>query len=391
MQSGLCHVLPSFPVGEVSTPTVARRREPACGPRPRCARRRCRRRRGAPRACPTRASRRPRGSRPGALVEARERGEHRLPEPAFGPVVLDGEDRSGRLRSRRQPGCVDRLHGVAVDDTRRDPLVREGLSRGERLVDRDAGGDDRDVVLVRGPDDPAAADRELLVRLVEDRRRAAGRSEVADALALGHGGDELRRLVGVARVEHGAAADRAHHRQVLERHLRRAVLADRDAGVRPADGDRGAADGGHADEVVGAREEGGEGGGERLPAAHLHPDRGGDELLLGDEHLEEALGVGGGEDVGMGRVRHLAVEGDDAAVRGADRRERVAVGLAGRHLLAQVVARQLERSGGEDVRLGALRLGERRPSGRVGRPAPRSPPRDRRAPCRAHPPCPPPP
>ena len=45
---------------------------------------------------------------------------------------------------------------------------------------------------------------------------------------------------------------------VLERHLRRAVLADRDARVRAGERERRAADRGHADEVVGAREERGE-------------------------------------------------------------------------------------------------------------------------------------
>ena len=218
-------------------------------------------------------------------------------------------------------------------------------------------------------------------------RRAAGRPQVADPFALGHGGDELRGLVGVARVEHGAAADRAHHRQVLEGHLGRAVLADGDAGVRPADRDRRAADGGHADEVVGAREEGGERGGERLPAAHLHPDGGGDELLLGDVHLEEALGVSLGEDLGVGRVRDLAVEGHDLAVarrqgQRARRRRPCASPPPHRPRRWGARARPLRRR--EAPRAPAW---PRRPSGHAGRRAPRSLPRGRRAPCRARRPC----
>ena len=120
----------------------------------------------------------------------------------------------------------------------------------------------------------------------------AGRAQVDDPLAVGHRRDELRRLVRVARVEHGGAVDGAHHREVLERHLRRPVLADRDAGVRAAEPDVRPADRGHADEVVGAGQEGREGRGERHPAAHLQPDRGRDHLLLGDVHLEVALGMG---------------------------------------------------------------------------------------------------
>ena len=122
-----------------------------------------------------------------------------------------------------------------------------------------------------------------------------------------------------------------------------------------------AADRGHADEVVGAREERGEGGRERPPAEHLHPDRGRHHLLLGDVHLEVPLGMRLGEDVGEGRVRDLAVERDHVATRGAHRGERVAVRLARRDLLAEVVARQLERAGGVELvphgaRVGLLHL-----------------------------------
>ena len=45
-------------------------------------------------------------------------------------------------------------------------------------------------------------------------------------------------------------------------------------------------------------------------AAHAEPDRGGDQLLLGDEHLEVALGVRLRELVGVGGVADLAVERD---------------------------------------------------------------------------------
>ena len=44
---------------------------------------------------------------------------------------------------------------------------------------------------------------------------------------------------------------------------------------------------------------------------HLHPDRGRDHLLLGDVHLEEPLRMRLREDLGVGRVRDLAVEDDD--------------------------------------------------------------------------------
>ena len=99
----------------------------------------------------------------------------------------------------------------------------------------------------------------------------------------------------------------------------------------------------HADEVVGAAEEGAEGRGERLPAARLHADRGGDHLLLGDVHLEEAVGDALREALGVGRVADLGVEGDDVLVDRAEPGQRVAVGAAGRDLLAELVARPLDR------------------------------------------------
>ena len=102
------------------------------------------------------------------------------------------------------------------------------------------------------------------------------------------------------------------------------------------------------------REEGGERRGERPPAARLEADSGGDHLLLGDVHLEVALGVRLREHLGERRVGYLAVDGDDVSAGRADRGERVAVGLARRHLLAELVPRELERPGLEAVRLAGL-------------------------------------
>ena len=200
---------------------------------------------------------------------------------------------------------------------------------------------------------------------------------------VGHGGDELGRLVGVGGVQHRRAVHGTERGDVLERHLRRAVLADRDAGVRAGQADVRPRDRRHADEVVGAREERGERRGERHPAAHLHADRRGDHLLLGDEHLEVAVLVRLAEQLGVRRVRHLAVERDDVAAHRAERGQRLAVGLARRLLLADLVRRQLAAGRVEGVRRPALRRGERAPRGRAGRRAPRSPRPGRRAACRA--------
>ena len=55
------------------------------------------------------------------------------------------------------------------------------------------------------------------------------------------------------------------------------------------------------------------------PAAPLHRHRGRDQLLLGDVHLEVAVGVGVAEELAVGRVGDLAVERDDVAADVAER------------------------------------------------------------------------
>ena len=99
----------------------------------------------------------------------------------------------------------------------------------------------------------------------------------------------------------------------------------------------------HPDEVVCTAEECAERRCERLPAAGLHADGGGDHLLLGDVHLEEPVGVLGRESFRVGRVADLAVERDDALVDRSEPGQGVAVGAAGRDLLAELVARALDR------------------------------------------------
>ena len=118
----------------------------------------------------------------------------------------------------------------------------------------------------------------------------------------------------------------------------------------------GAAHGRHADEVVRAAREGRERRGERAPADRLQPDRGRDHLLLGDVHLEEAVGVRLREGVRERRVRDLPVEDDDVPSGRAQRGQRVAVCLPGRDLAPDLVARELELAGLEAVCLARLGL-----------------------------------
>src|SRR5215203_7236102 len=115
--------------------------------------------------------------------------------------------------------------------------------------------------------------------------------------------------------------------------------------MRAAETDVGAGDRGHPDEVVGAREESGEAGGERDPVAYAHPHGRRDHLLLGDEHLEVASGKLLGELLGLGGVADLAVEGDYILPGAAQSFEGRAVGPAGRFLVSYLPGRQLEPAG----------------------------------------------
>ena len=64
--------------------------------------------------------------------------------------------------------------------------------------------------------------------------RSVRRNEIPSVSAIA--ADQRGRLVGVAGMQDGRPVDGAERRDVLERHLRRPVLADRDARVRAARG-----------------------------------------------------------------------------------------------------------------------------------------------------------
>ena len=129
-----------------------------------------------------------------------------------------------------------------------------------------------------------------------------------------------------------------HHREVLERHLRRAVLADRHARVRSRQLDvqtllMAAM---RMKSAARVRKHAKVDGNGIAPRAG-EPHRRADHHLLGDEVLVEALGRDLLELVAEGRVLHVGVERDDARVGFAELGERGAVRFAGRDLLAELV------------------------------------------------------
>ena len=183
--------------------------------------------------------------------------------------------------------------------------------------------------------------------------------------------------------------DGAEGREVLERHLRRAVLADRDACMRAAELDRRA-------RLIAAmrtksyarREERGEGRGERLPAAHLEPNGCRDQLLLGDEHLEVALGV---------RLAKISANVEfETSPSSATTSPRPSPSALSASPYALRVATSSPSSYARQLELRRSRTRAARPRTPASprrrrccgsRRAPRSPPRGRRAAFRASPPC----
>jgi hypothetical protein len=146
-------------------------------------------------------------------------------------VVLRDHEPTSRLSRGAQGLDVDRLHGVEVDHARHHALLGQGVGRLQRLVQRDPSSDQRHLVVVRGANDLGAANSEVFADVVDHRRLCARRADEDDPVEVDHRVDELGRLIGVARVEHCRAVDRAECGEIFEPHLRGAVLTDRDARV----------------------------------------------------------------------------------------------------------------------------------------------------------------
>ncbi|MNY17920.1 hypothetical protein D3C86_1512670 [compost metagenome] len=138
--------------------------------------------------------------------------------------------------------------------------------------------------------------------------------------------------------EHRQVGDDAGDREVLEDLVGRAVLAEGEARVGGGDLDvevhvaRGVADHlpGLADREHGKGAREGDLAGEREAAGGV------DQVLLGDPHVEEALGELVGEVLGHGRAREVRVEHDDVGALAAELAKGLAVGGAGRDLVLGV-------------------------------------------------------
>ena len=95
--------------------------------------------------------------------------------------------------------------------------------------------------------------------------------------------------------------------------------------------------GGHAYLVVGAREKTCESRCKRNLAHRRKPHGSADHILLGYEALEEPVGMGLHEFLGISRILRVAVKGDYSRVHFSESSERVSVSLARGNLLPQSV------------------------------------------------------
>src|SRR5579884_4068889 len=204
-------------------------------------------------------------------VTLREGFQYSIAKSALGPVIFyDHKEVACLICGCIKGFLVDGLDAVGIDDTHIDALALELIVSLKCVVQGNTCRNDSHFILVRTAHNLAAANGELLIRTVDHLRLFACGTHVDDALVIGHLRHQLRCLVGIRWIDNGAAIHGAHHRQIFQRHLGRAVFTDGDASMRATETDIRPRDGGHADEVIGAAEESCEGRGKRNLAAHAH-------------------------------------------------------------------------------------------------------------------------
>ena len=150
----------------------------------------------------------------------------------------------------------------------------------------DARADHRRSILRALAKDLEPGNREFFVLRIKDRSLRARGPQIVDSAAPGHRFGQTLGGNGITRIEHRRTVNRAKHRQVLESHLRRPILADRNAAVRSAEIDIAAADRRHAHLVVRARRKAGESIEEGNFAEGRQANADAHQILLGNVALD---------------------------------------------------------------------------------------------------------
>ncbi len=242
------------------------------------------------------------------------------------------------------------------------PSSRQQRRRLHGGSDRAARRDDGQVLAV--DQRHALAELELVAFLVHALELLPRRAQERRPLVRHQRLDRPRRLEIVGRLDHRHRRQRSHQRDVLQAHLRVAVLADADARVAAdhAHVGRRIADR-HPDLVEARRHEAGERTAERHLARQRQARRDAQHVRLRDPHLEEALRELLGELLRPRALRQVGFQHDQLGVRLAQADQRV----------AERVARRDRRRARLDLHDGALRTPPRTlPSPRAAR-APRPP------------------
>ena len=157
--------------------------------------------------------------------------------------------RAAAPTSRYASSCSAKSSHDGIDTTRvATPSAASRRGRLDAHVHLAAGADEHEVGLAVGLDEHVAAPQHALVAggALEHGHVLAGEDERGRAVAVDGDAPRLRRLVGVGRADHAQLRHGPHRRELLDRLVGRAVLAEPDRVVGPAVDDVGLAQRGQA-------------------------------------------------------------------------------------------------------------------------------------------------
>ena len=214
-------------------------------------------------------------------------------QPADHVVLLDGHGHRRTLEDRRDPLRVERLELVDVDDPHAHPGTLHRLGGIKRGPDHDPGGDQRRVC--PRPHDVHRTVAVVLrerVGIVDRHVRAPAEPDVNRPVVIGGCPHDTSTALVVADGHHPHPGHRAHRGQILGRVVRRAQVAQRDAGVGGQDAHRQMGIGHIGAQVLKGEQPGEAGEGREVgpESRRRHSRRGADHGALRDAELKEPLG-----------------------------------------------------------------------------------------------------
>ena len=274
-----------------------------------------------------------------AVHLAHEHVGHGVAQAADDAVLLNGDDLAAFFCVLRYALCVDGLDGVDIDDGSVGALARERFGSHQRLVDHEAGREDRNIFTLA--QNVCLADLKGLDHVaLENGGGETSKAHVDRAVHLGdrHGGG--LGFVGVRGADDRHAGNGAHKREILDALVAAAVLADADTRVGCADLDVEVRVGNTvSDLLIGAA--GREHRKRRAVGDEAHRGHTGgdvDHVGLGNAAVVEFFGVRLGDLAGLRGVGEVGVEHDDLIILFDQFDQRFAVSLTGRNFISHVLS-----------------------------------------------------